>query len=87
MHNLCMATKTISLKLAAYERLKAAKRSPDESFSDVVMRASWPEYAATAREWLSLCRERGPVFDTEALDRIEELKKSDEPPEDKWKRH
>lgn len=34
-----MATKTISLKLEAYEKLRAARRSPDESFSEVVMRA------------------------------------------------
>jgi hypothetical protein len=33
---------------------------------------------------LSLCRERGPTFSTEGLDRIDELKRSDEPPEDKW---
>ena len=68
-----MATKTISLKLEAYERLKAARRHPDESFSGVVMRASWPEHAVTAREWLGLRRERGPVFNAEALDRIDEL--------------
>ena len=36
---LCMATKTIALRLEAYERLKRARRTPTESFSDVVMRA------------------------------------------------
>ncbi|MCB1102272.1 MAG: hypothetical protein KDL10_07910, partial [Kiritimatiellae bacterium] len=33
-----MPTKTITLELDAYERLKAAKRSPRESFSEVVRR-------------------------------------------------
>ena len=42
MHNLCMATKTISLKMEAYEKLRNARRSPDESFSDVVLRAVGP---------------------------------------------
>ena len=43
MHNACMATKTISLKLDAYEKLRAARRQPTESFSQVILRARWPE--------------------------------------------
>jgi hypothetical protein len=81
-----MATKTISLKIEAYERLKSAKRHEGESFSDVVLRATWPEEAITAREWLGICRERGPTFRIEELDAIDELKRSDQPPEDKWTR-
>ena len=84
MHNLCMATKTISLKLEAYERLKAAKTYEGESFSDVVLRATWPDQTVTAGDWPRLCRQRGPMFSAEELDRIEELKRSDEPPENKW---
>jgi hypothetical protein len=79
-----MATKTISLRVEAYERLSAARRFPGESFSEVVLRASWPESTTTAGEWLSLCRERGPAFSTEEIDRLERLKSADEPPEDKW---
>jgi predicted CopG family antitoxin len=81
-----MATKTISLKIEAYERLRAAKRHEGESFSDVVLRATWPELPIRAGEWLSICRERGPTFRLEELDRIDELKRSDQPPEDKWNR-
>lgn len=79
-----MATKTVSLKLEAYERLKAAKAYPGESFSDVILRAHWPEYTITGAELRMLCHERGPTFSTEALDRIDRLKEMDEPPEDKW---
>ena len=84
MHNACMATKTISLKMEAYNKLRSARRYPDESFSEVVLRASWPEETITARELLELCRERGPVYTTEMVERVETLNKDDEPAEDKW---
>lgn len=80
-----MATKTISLKLEAWERLRAARRSPDESFSQVILRAEWPDSATLARDFLAARRKRGPVLSAEALRRIEELDRSDRPPEDKWK--
>jgi len=43
MHTECMATKTISLSLDAYERLRAARQHPRESFSSVLRRARWDE--------------------------------------------
>jgi Putative antitoxin len=79
-----MASKTISLKLEAYEKLKAARRYPTESFSEVVLRATWPEDTITAGELLSLCRERGPLLTEEELDHLDRLKLADAPPEDKW---
>ncbi len=79
-----MATKTISLKLEAYEKLRAARRYPAESFSEVVLRASWPEETVTGRELLELWRRRGPFFEVGDVDRIEELKAADALPEDKW---
>ncbi len=84
MHITCMATKTISLKLAAYERLKRARRHPGESFSEVVMRARWEEEVVTAGDYLRLVRERGPSYSTDELDRLEAFKESDLPPHDKW---
>lgn len=79
-----MSTKTISLKKEAYERLRAARRYPDESFSEVVLRATWPEDTITARAFLDLHRAGRRHFSNEELDRIEALKRLDAPPEDKW---
>jgi hypothetical protein len=79
-----MATKTISLQLDAYEKLKAAKRRRSESFSQVILRARWPEETVTAGELLHACRGRGGFFSSEELERIDDLKASDAPPEDKW---
>jgi len=47
-----MATKTISLELDAYDRLRAAKLSDRESFSNVVRRARWEAATPTAGEVL-----------------------------------
>ena len=72
-----MSTKTISLKKQAYERLRAARRYPTESFSEVVLRAAWPEDTVTARAWLEL-RKTGRRYPSDAdLDRIEALKRTD----------
>lgn len=79
-----MATKTISLKVEAYNRLSAARRYRDESFSEVVMRATWPEDTITGRALLDLLGSRRVHLRDEELDRIEELKQRDLPPEDKW---
>jgi predicted CopG family antitoxin len=79
-----MGTKTISLRDEAYERLKRARRSPSESFSDVVMRATWDREPMRAGEYLTMVRERGPLYQAEGLDLIEETKRTDAPPKDKW---
>ena len=52
-----MATKTISLEVDAYEKLKAAKSRPSESFSEVVRRAGWEKKLCTAQDLLRLIRE------------------------------
>jgi predicted CopG family antitoxin len=82
-----MATKTISLRLEAYERLRHARRFPDESFSEVILRATWPEQTLTGEELLVRCREHGPFFTEDELDRIAELKRDDQAPQDKWAAH
>ena len=74
VYDSCMATKTITLELDAYEALKRQKRS-GESFSSVVRRARWND-SAKAGHVLSALRElhrRHPnsLLDDETLDRIE----------------
>lgn len=84
MYGLCMVTKTISLRLEAYDRLRRARRHPRESFSDVVLRAEWPDLGITAGELLEWYAQRGPVLSERALELIDEAKAADRPPEDKW---
>lgn len=79
-----MAIKTVSLKTEAYERLRRARRYPGESFSEVVLRARWPEDTITGAELLARCREDGPHFSEGELDAIDALKAADTPAEDKW---
>ena len=79
-----MGTKTISLKDEAYNRLKAARRYPDESFSEVVLRATWPEDTITARGLLELLGSRRHHLRLDDVDRIDAQKALDQPPEDKW---
>ena len=52
-----MATKTITLELDAYEKLRKAKRSERESFSSVVRRARFEEAPATGPEILAQLRQ------------------------------
>jgi len=85
MHSSCMATKTISLEIDAYERLKAVK-APGESFSDVVRRATFPKRKFTGRDLLNSLRERGPLLSARALDDLEKAhQKLSAPPDDPWK--
>jgi predicted CopG family antitoxin len=79
-----MGTKTVSLKQEAYERLRAARRYPGESFSQVVLRATWPHDTTTARALLESYRAGRRQFSDEDLDRIQALNRRDVPPEDKW---
>ena len=69
-----MATKTISLRVEAYEKLRRARTRANESFSDVVMRARSDDQTVTGFEILALVRERGPLYDCDELDAIDEFK-------------
>ncbi len=57
-----MATKTLTLELDAYERLRRAKRSPRESFSEVVRRLPIAVEGITVDELLALRRSSGPLL-------------------------
>lgn len=85
MHVVCMASKTISLSIEAYERLRRARRRPNESFSSVVMRARWSDEPVLAGQYLRMVRERGPSYSPGELDKVEEARSTDLPPDDKWR--
>jgi hypothetical protein len=79
-----MGTRTISLKDEAYERLRAARRYPTESFSEVVLRASWPEDTVSAGQLIRRLRTAPPLFTGQELDAADQASHADESPEDKW---
>ncbi len=80
----CMATKTISIDIEAYERLRRARSTPGESFSKVIKRADWPVPPKTAGAMLSAMHGLGLVEDA-VLDRLDAAQKEDRPPEDPWR--
>lgn len=80
----CMATKTITLELDAYERLKAAKRNDRESFSMVVRRAVWPDSPMNGTAILEYFRSRPAYLSEEELSAIEKAEQTDAPPDNPW---
>lgn len=79
-----MSTKTISVRLEAYERLRRARQNASESFSDVIMRARWDAEPTTAEGYLRLVSERGPLYRPDELTAVRYAKRADRPPRDKW---
>ena len=78
-----MATKTISIDIEAYERLRRARRDPGESFSKVIKRADWPVPPKTAGAMLS-AMDGLRLLDDAVLERLDAAQKNDRPPEDPW---
>ena len=48
------------------------------------MRARWDSEPATGEALLRLLRERGPLYRPQELLDVEDLKREDRPPRDKW---
>ena len=79
-----MASKTISIDLEAYERLRRARQARDESFSMVIKRAVWPEPPRTAAALLAAMAALPPVNES-VLDHLEQAQRQDRAPEDPWR--
>lgn len=78
-----MATKTISIDLEAYERLRSARSSPDESFSRVIKRAHWRREARTAGALLAALADL-PDAAEDVVERLDDAQRTDLPPDDPW---
>jgi hypothetical protein len=79
-----VATKTISVDLEAYERLRRARRGASESFSQVIKRATWPAAGFTAGELLSALGGARPTEEP-VLERLERGQKGDLKGVDAWR--
>ncbi len=78
-----MATKTITLEIDAYEKLRHQKR-PGESFTEVVRRAAFPETPLTGAALLSHYLETSHRTRDAYLESVELAERQDPPPDDPW---
>ena len=78
-----MTTKTISVDLDAYDRLRRARIRPDEPFSQVIKRARWETQPSTGAALLEVL-ERAPVAEDAVIQRLEDAQHEDAPPENAW---
>lgn len=83
VHDPCMATKTITLELDAYEKLRLSKR-PGESFTEVVRRARFDDSPPTGADLLRFFRSGGSGLSEECLDAVEIADRNDLPPDNPW---
>lgn len=83
MYFSCVPTKTITLEIDAYDKLRAAKRG-GESFTEVVRRAIIPGSAPTGKSIREHYRKGGGKVSDDYLDAVEKAAAHDSFPEDPW---
>lgn len=83
MYAACMATKTISIDMEAYEALRRARRSEKDSFSQVIKRAKWDAVMPTCGDLLEVMAKM-PAVDEKTLRYWEKAQREDAAPDDPW---
>ena len=78
-----MATKTITLELDAYEKLRTAKKG-GESFSEVVRRAEFTHAPLTGENLRAYLRSGGSGISDRYLNAVEKAAKHDPVPDNPW---
>jgi hypothetical protein len=74
-----MATKTITLELDAYEKLRLSKRR-GESFTEVIRRARFEEFVATGASLRRYFRKGGSGVSEDYLNAVDAAERNDQPP-------
>ena len=83
MYGLCMATKTISVDMEAYERLREARLDGSESFSKVIKRATWEAKSKSCGDLLSALPHL-PKASKSVIRRLDAAQADDVPPDSHW---
>lgn len=78
-----MATKTITLEIDAYDKLKAAK-NVGESFTEVVRRASFANAPLTGADLEAYLRSGGSGVNEKYLTAVGQAAQHDPIPDDPW---
>lgn len=85
MHHACMATKTISIDLPAWERLRKARISDAESFSQVIHRAKWARGRKSCGDFVTELISKDRYLSANEIRRLKQAQKEDAPPKAVWR--
>ncbi len=83
MHDSCITTKTITLEIDAYEKLRLAKDA-GESFSAAVRRVRFGNEPLRGADLLAYLRTGGSGIGEDYLKAVEDAMAKDSPPDDPW---